>query len=196
MCAYIFLEYIKKKRRILCKHWLNTVGKWLCAYVLRLWVSGSSGGWHSMELLIYKKIISLDLSVKDVYRKIWCSQQNVRRGRERWAYVCKSIVCEGGEVGRGMRLQFLEYSVCVRTERRKAVQMYLIIINTFHWGFPPLAFVLLPQHKISCVSSTACMVFLKMPQRTSWNSCMNARTRTLTMKKTTKWPSSWASEEG
>ncbi len=31
-----------------------------------------------MELLVANKIISLDLPVKDVYKKIWCSQPNVR----------------------------------------------------------------------------------------------------------------------
>ncbi len=29
-----------------------------------------------MELLVANKIISLDLPVKDVYKKIWCSQPN------------------------------------------------------------------------------------------------------------------------
>lgn len=30
-----------------------------------------------MELLVCNKIISLDLPVKEVYKKIWCAQQNV-----------------------------------------------------------------------------------------------------------------------
>ena len=30
-----------------------------------------------MELLVCNKIISLDLPVKDVYKKIWCCQPNV-----------------------------------------------------------------------------------------------------------------------
>ena len=30
-----------------------------------------------MELLVCNKIISLDLPVKDVYKKIWCAQPNV-----------------------------------------------------------------------------------------------------------------------
>ena len=32
-----------------------------------------------MELLVCNKIISLDLPVKEVYKKIWCAQQNVRK---------------------------------------------------------------------------------------------------------------------
>ena len=32
-----------------------------------------------MELLVCSKIISLDLPVKEVYKKIWCAQQNVRK---------------------------------------------------------------------------------------------------------------------
>ena len=31
-----------------------------------------------MELLVCNKIISLDLPVKDVFKKIWCAQPNVR----------------------------------------------------------------------------------------------------------------------
>lgn len=31
-----------------------------------------------MELLVFNKIISLDLPVKQVYKKIWCAQPNVR----------------------------------------------------------------------------------------------------------------------
>lgn len=30
-----------------------------------------------MELLVCNKIISLDLPVKDVFKKIWCAQANV-----------------------------------------------------------------------------------------------------------------------
>lgn len=30
-----------------------------------------------MELLVCNKIISLDLPVKEVYKKIWCAQPNV-----------------------------------------------------------------------------------------------------------------------
>jgi len=38
-----------------------------------------------MELLVSNKIISLDLPVKDVFKKIWCAQQNVsgQWGREK-----------------------------------------------------------------------------------------------------------------
>lgn len=31
---------------------------------------------NGMELLVMDKIISLDLPVKDVYRKIWCAENN------------------------------------------------------------------------------------------------------------------------
>ena len=31
-----------------------------------------------MELLVRNKIVSLDLPVKDVFKKIWCAQPNVR----------------------------------------------------------------------------------------------------------------------
>ena len=31
-----------------------------------------------MELLVCNKIVSLDLPVKEVYKKIWCAQPNVR----------------------------------------------------------------------------------------------------------------------
>ena len=32
-----------------------------------------------MELLVCNKIVSLDLPVKDVFKKIWCTHSNVRR---------------------------------------------------------------------------------------------------------------------
>ena len=31
-----------------------------------------------MELLVCNKIVSLDLPVKDVFKKIWCAHSNVR----------------------------------------------------------------------------------------------------------------------
>ena len=37
-----------------------------------------------MELLVCNKIISLDLPVKDVYKKIWCAQPEVSVLGGRW----------------------------------------------------------------------------------------------------------------
>ena len=67
-----------------------------------------------MELLICNKIISLDLPVKDVYKKIWCSQQNVRRGGDgRGVHVhARALFVRVERREGGMRLQFLQNNVC------------------------------------------------------------------------------------
>ena len=51
-----------------------------------------------MELLVCNKIISLDLPVKEVYKKIWCAQPNVSDIYYTYNSVSNWINIKGGRV--------------------------------------------------------------------------------------------------
>ena len=66
-----------------------------------------------MELLVCNKIISLDLPVKEVYKKIWCAQANVRKGekeRER----CKVFVKTRKSLMKFYKINFAKH--CIDTK--------------------------------------------------------------------------------